>query len=339
MNRRVKKNAKIFRACLLGLLIVALVVAVVTVIRKNQDVKAAMAKAEQTESQVTQANEKIKDYEDQQQSADDELEELRKQLKEAQEAKKKLEKENASLKKQIETLRAKKTAEKKNLSNNKTASSKTKGKSNAEKVCYLTFDDGPSENTLKILKVLDQYDAKATFFVINSSHLDYITKIHDAGHAVALHSASHNYSKIYKSTDAFFSDLERISDKVEELLDFKPTMFRFPGGSSNTVSKKYCKGIMTKLTSMAADRGYSYFDWNVDSGDASGSNPRVTYIRGNVLRGAKNKNSICVLMHDTTAKTNTVKALPGIIEGLQKMGFTCKALTPEVTGFHHGINN
>ena len=115
---------------------------------------------------------------------------------------------------------------------------------------------------------------------------------------------------------------------------------RFPGGSSNKVSAKYCGGIMTRLVSLVQERGYSYFDWNVASGDADSNTPSYTYIRNNVLNSAKNKNSACVLMHDSSAKTTTVQALPEIIEGLMAMGYRFEALTPDTYGYHHrNLNN
>ena len=97
---------------------------------------------------------------------------------------------------------------------------------------------------------------------------------------------------------------------------------------------------MTQLVTLVQQKGYSYFDWNISSGDADSATPSYTYIRNNVLNNARNKNSICVLMHDAAAKTTTVQALPEIIEGLTKMGFRFEALTPETYGYHHQkLNN
>ncbi len=343
-KRIMSKSAKIAIISVMVLLAAALSATVVLLVRENQSVTAAMAQVNQNESRVAEANEKIKEYEEQiarqEQESADETAKLQKKLKEAEAAKKKLEEENAALKKEIETLKAQKKAKTQNLVLNKSGNSVGQSAApDGERICYLTFDDGPSDNTLAILKVLAQYDAKATFFVINSSKLDYVQNIVEAGHSVGLHTASHKYDKIYTGTDAFFADLKKVSDRVEKICGEKSMLIRFPGGSSNLVSKKYSAGIMTKLTGMVTEKGYAYFDWNVDSGDADAANPRVAYIRNHVLNGAKNKNSICVLMHDAKAKTNTVKALPEIIEGLQKMGYTFQALTPESYGYHHHINN
>ncbi len=210
----------------------------------------------------------------------------------------------------------------------------------AKKVCYLTFDDGPSENTLKILEVLRRYNAKATFFVIGAGKLDYVKNIHDEGHTVALHSNTHSYKQIYTSTDAFFQDLETIRSRVEAITGEKTVLMRFPGGSSNTVSKSYCAGVMTELTRMVEERGYFYFDWNVDSGDASGNNIPASKLVGHIKALDYNQyGDICVLCHDAAAKSTTVEALPEMIEYLSAQGYVFEGLTPSSRGFHQGVNN
>lgn len=212
--------------------------------------------------------------------------------------------------------------------------------SKTNKVCYLTFDDGPSDNTLKVLEVLKAYNVKATFFVIKNSKASYIKNIAAHGHTVGLHTATHSYPQIYKSEEAYFTDLKAISDTVEGQIGIKSNIIRFPGGSSNKISADYSKGLMTKLTKSVTDKGYFYFDWNVDSGDASGNNIRYTVIRDNVLKAANGNGSICVLMHDTSAKSTTVQALPSIIEGLTSKGYRFAALDETSFGFRHGqLNN
>ncbi len=207
------------------------------------------------------------------------------------------------------------------------------------KVCYLTFDDGPSDRTLEILDILDDYNAKATFFVIGSAKLQYLPKIAQKGHAIGLHSNTHKYASIYKSTDAYFKDLNALSEKVYDITGIHSKIIRFPGGSSNGVSKKYNKGIMTRLTSQVQIKGYAYFDWNVDSTDASGTNVPAKNIVNSVLTAAAKKNSICVLMHDTSSKKTTVEALPEILKGLKAMGYRFEVLDETVYGYHHTVKN
>ena len=207
------------------------------------------------------------------------------------------------------------------------------------KVAYLTFDDGPSENTLKVLKILKEYNAKATFFVIGEANLDYTKNIIADGHVVALHTDTHEYGQIYRSTDAFFKDLDAISKKVEKACGVKSMLTRFPGGSSNTISKNWAQGIMTELTEMIQDKGYKYFDWNVDSGDASGMNVPASTIVSNVKSQSSGVNRICVLFHDTAAKNTTVEALPEIMEYLKSEGYAFEVLKKTSDGFHMDVNN
>lgn len=207
------------------------------------------------------------------------------------------------------------------------------------KVAYLTFDDGPSLNTPKILNILKEKNAVATFFVINSKHNEYIPEIVKSGNAIGLHTYSHSYSSIYSSEQAYFDDLNAVSNLVKELSGVESKVIRFPGGSSNTVSAKYSPGLMTKLADEVGKRGYAYFDWNVDSSDASARTAPAQKIIDSVLGGTKNMKRICVLMHDSGEKTTTVDALPYIIDGLRSQGYTLEVLTESTEPFHHGIRN
>lgn len=205
---------------------------------------------------------------------------------------------------------------------------------------YLTFDDGPSKNTPKILDILDKYNVKATFFVIYSK--DYTStykEIVERGHTLALHSYTHEYSKIYKSQTAYFDDLDKLNEYVNGLTGVSPKIIRFPGGSSNTVSRKYCSGIMTTLTKEVENRGYKYFDWNVDSGDADGNTVPADTLVKNVKARLGSYPHACILMHDAHAKTTTVEALPRIIEYLQSCGYEILPLTEDTPPIHHTVNN
>ena len=328
-----KSASNIILTCVIFVLVGALICSLVVIRKKDGYISSVKSQISENASKIETAEAKISEYEKQIAEKDKVNTEISSQLEKFKSEKKKLEDENAALKQKIETLSAKKSGQ------SATAMSSQATVPSGSKVCYLTFDDGPSKNTPKILEILKKYNAKATFFVINSADIGYVKNIHDAGHTVGLHTATHNYSQIYSSIDAYFKDLQQISDKVESIIGIKPTVMRFPGGSSNQVSARYCKGIMTKLVTLVPQKGYSYFDWNVSSGDADKNTPSYTYIRNNVLNAAKNKNSICVLMHDAAAKTTTVQALPEIIEGLTKMGYTFEALTPESYGYHHKPTN
>ncbi len=200
------------------------------------------------------------------------------------------------------------------------------------KVCYLTFDDGPSENTRKILDILARYDVKATWFVIGTSgHLDYAKDIWAAGHQIGLHTWDHEYDVVYASDAAFWNSIEKIGDAVAAEIGTKPTLIRFPGGSVND----YNRSLYQQLCTEAGEKGYHYFDWNVSSGDASPRGLSADEIYGNVTGNAADKNSACVLMHDTEAKGTTVEALPRMIEWFKANGYEFDVLQADSFGYHY----
>ena len=202
---------------------------------------------------------------------------------------------------------------------------------------YLTFDDGCSGETDQILDTLDAYDAKATFFVINGQDNEKLKDIQARGHSIGLHSYSHKYDEIYASEDAYFSDLNKISDVVYEQTGLRPDIIRFPGGSSNGVSS-FNPGIMTRLTQAVQDKGYQYFDWNVDSTDASGNGVPADQIVSNATNVIGLEDAI-VLCHDTDMKPTTAQALPAIIDAYYDAGYVCKGLTKDSYPSHHTVNN
>ena len=210
-----------------------------------------------------------------------------------------------------------------------------------KKTIYLTFDDGPSSTiTPGILKILKEKGVKATFFVINkSSNLDYLIKQeYNEGHTVALHSYTHNYQTIYSSSQAYFDDLNKISNKVKSLIGIESKIIRFPGGASNTVSKKYSKGIMTYLTNEVVARGYHYFDWNVGSGDAGGSNTKEQVYKSVVNNLNPNRSNV-VLMHDFENNYKTLNALSDIIDYGLANGYTFLPIDMSTPLVVHGVNN
>lgn len=206
-----------------------------------------------------------------------------------------------------------------------------------EKVVYLTLDDGPSPNTQPVLDILDRYHVKATFFVTNGmpQYSYMIKEAYDRGHTIGLHTYSHDYAAVYASQDAYFKDLEAIGEVVKEQIGYVPCFIRFPGGSSNTVSKKYTPGIMTALAQEVHNRGYQYYDWNASSGD--GGVLTTEELVNNAI--SFKENNIILLSHDSAAKQTTVEALPRIIEHFQSLGYEFRALDRNTYVPHHGINN
>ncbi|MCI8900365.1 MAG: polysaccharide deacetylase [Lachnospiraceae bacterium] len=176
---------------------------------------------------------------------------------------------------------------------------------------YLTFDDGPSANTERILDILDQYGVKATFFVVGKEgYAEQYRRIVDDGHTLAMHSYSHKYSEIYASVDAYRADLAKLHDFLYELTGEDCNIVRFPGGSSNTISRV----DMWELIDYLKREDMVYFDWNVSSGDATGDRKSADQIARNVLDSIGQFNNAVVLFHDAPGKDSTVDALPAIIE-------------------------
>ena len=206
------------------------------------------------------------------------------------------------------------------------------------KTIYLTFDDGPDVHTQKLLDVLAKYNVKVTFFVVNTSRIGMLKQIADAGHAIGIHSVTHDYSEIYASEDAFFADLYKMQGIIEQQVGYKTWLMRFPGGSSNRVSKQYDGGIkiMSRLTKSVVDQGFYYYDWNVDSNDAGGAKTADEVFR-NVTSGCAKRTNSVVLQHDI--KDFSVDAVERIIKWGLDNGFTFDKLSPDAPSCHHSLNN
>lgn len=200
-----------------------------------------------------------------------------------------------------------------------------------KKIAYLTFDDGPSANTIPILDFLKANHIKATFFVLKKEGYDDIYKrIVDEGHTIALHSSTHDYAQIYQNVDTFMNDMNTLSEHIKKLTGVETKIMRFPGGSNNRVSHRYGgSDVMSKIIPTVEEAGLVYYDWNVDSQDAAKGVQDTQVIINSVLSQAKYNNNAVILMHDAAAKTTTVKALPSIVEGLKEQGFVFEALTTE----------
>ena len=209
-------------------------------------------------------------------------------------------------------------------------------------VIYLTFDDGPSSYTIQALNILDKYQIKATFFVTGLGSDDAIKEEYQRGHTVGLHTYTHKWD-IYSSIDSYFNDLNTISDRVYNITGQRSMIIRFPGGSSNTVSRKYSTGIMTKLTSEVLDRGYHYFDWNVSVGDAGGcvnqstNDLKKSCVLKNFKAGLSKSRSNIVLMHDI--KKYTIDALDDMIKYAISEGYTFAPITMDTEQIHMRVNN
>ena len=216
----------------------------------------------------------------------------------------------------------------------------TLGSENAPGVIYLTFDDGPSETyTRIILDTLSKYGVKATFFIVpNKPNLYYLIKEeYESGHSIGIHSMSHTYSQVYASDQSVYDDIAAVNEVIKNITGNYSYLYRYPGGSSNTVSKNYSIGIISRTASELHNRGYHYFDWNVSSGDASGGTHTADEIANNVIRYLSKSRYNVVLMHDT--HSYTAYALEKVIEYGIANGYTFAPITMNTKENHHGIAN
>ena len=207
-----------------------------------------------------------------------------------------------------------------------------------KKIIYLTFDDGPGRYTEELLKILDDHKVLATFFVTAAykDYQDLIGKEYSAGHSVGVHTATHEYSEIYASTDAYWADFNKMQDIIQEQTGCRTDIFRFPGGASNTVSANYSKGIMSELAKQSSEKGYIYGDWNVTSGDA-GDTTDSEVLYQNMMKGIHTYENSFILCHDI--KDFTIATMDRFITDALKEGYTFLPITSESRTCHHGINN
>ena len=199
--------------------------------------------------------------------------------------------------------------------------------SGQEKRCYLTFDDGPTENiTPQILDVLRRYNVKATFFEVGSlikANPDVARRVYEEGHLIANHSNGHNYEKLYASTESFINEInecyEIIKSVTGEAEPFK--LMRFPGGSYKSSADSYSP-VKQECKTVLKENGFYYCDWNSLTGDAEGKKKNATELLAYLKQNLDTSESTVVLMHDAAAKQNTADALASVIEYLMSEGYT-----------------
>lgn len=209
------------------------------------------------------------------------------------------------------------------------------GKKNGKKEVFLTFDDGPSENTTEILEILNKYDVHGTFFVLGSNlkgvNQNYLKDIYNSGNAIGNHTYSHEYKKIYPNNKVnvktFMNEVEKTNKISRDILgeEFNTSVVRMPGGY---VSRKYHKDTnLGELNKAFEKEKIVSIDWNVDSADSSGIGVPSERIVSSTIKGIGNLEDVVVLMHDTESKGTTVQALPKIIEYFQKNGYDFKVIS------------
>ena len=205
----------------------------------------------------------------------------------------------------------------------------------AEKTIYLTFDDGPSANTDKVLDELDKCGVKATFFVYpGSKNLDSVKtrllEIAKRGHAIAIHTWTHKYDVVYKSVDAYLADMDKVARLIYETKGIRPCVYRFPGGTTNARAKNVNRAILDEMER----RGFACFDWNSSTQDAEGKPFTPSQLADNAIKSYGSKQRVIVLAHDGGGQKNTPYAVAKMVQVATERGFkfalldnSCKDMT------------
>ncbi len=208
-----------------------------------------------------------------------------------------------------------------------------------QRIMYLTFEDGPGPYTQDILNILDDYHIKATFFVtgLNNDYTHLLKTVSAEGHMLGLHSFSHDCTEIYSSVEAYFTDLGKISSLVKKETNTVSDFIRFPLNTDNTESLSYDTAIIAKLHEHCENLGYTYYDWNVDSGD---EDPDLTAdeIYENVIQKVQGKDKVMLRMHDGNTQKATKEALPRILKELVRQGWEFRIIDDSTETFHQNLD-
>ncbi len=204
------------------------------------------------------------------------------------------------------------------------------GKENISKIyhsdtkrAFLTFDDGPSSVTSKILDTLKQENIKASFFVLGSNvevRPEMVKRMYDEGHFIGIHGTSHVYSQIYQSPQSVLDEYNMCNEKIKNALgeqEYNPHLFRFPGGLAGG---KYAE-VKAQAKELLLQNNIEHVDWNALNGDAETNKLSSEFEMKRLQETTAGKNSVVILMHDAQAKSVTADTLPQIISYLKEQGY------------------
>ena len=295
-SKNTKKSKMAKRVVLMSLItcvmFIALVVMAIGFIKVKSDIK-------QNADKVKELNKSKDSYSKELESVNNEKDDLNKKVTELESEKESLADKNAELESVMTAQGIKE----------KVAADK--------KIVYLTFDDGPSDLTPQFLDTLDSYGVNATFFVTyQPQHEDIYKDTIARGNSIQIHTASHDYDKVYASEEAYIADFNEIFEYVKNVTGTTPNYFRFPGGSTNSYGKSIVKSIAKDMKT----NGYDFVDWNVSVGDGSAKATKDSII-AKIQAESEGKNHIVMLAHDSGTKTETLAALPEIIEYYKANGY------------------
>ncbi len=195
---------------------------------------------------------------------------------------------------------------------------------------FLTFDDGPGAGTELVLDTLKKHGIKATFFVVGNRLTDdtapLLKRMIEEGHTVGVHTDCHQYKTIYASVEAYLTDFNAVYQKIYDYTGVYPTIFRFPGGSVNSFNKATYRQIIAEMKA----RGFTYYDWNISTGDAT-VGATADSIYAGAVAGLKYKDTgrnAILLAHDINE--TSAGQMDAIITAYEEAGFSFAPLSPIV---------
>lgn len=206
------------------------------------------------------------------------------------------------------------------------------------KVAYLTFDDGPSVLTEQYLDILDRHQVKATFFLIGQQiegeMKDIVRREIKEGHEIGIHTFTHESGEIYQSADAYYRDVCRVRDLLQEEFQYTPTLWRFPWGSANC----YICNYKTEIVDRLREEKLEYVDWNV-SGEDSVGYPTCSSIIQNIRKDCFQMEEPVILMHDSGSNQATLDSLETVITMLEEAGYHFATVSERKKYCHFGEYN
>lgn len=188
-----------------------------------------------------------------------------------------------------------------------------------EKIAYITFDDGPSRYTNKIIDILDENHVKGTFFMINDNMMVFknvVRRMDSEGHGTGFHGVTHDINELYKTEDSAIEEFRTCSETFYKITGKKSRLVRIPFGS-----KPY---MLENIYEKFVDEGFLVWDWTIDTEDWKSSEDQIV---SNILYYARESDEIVILLHENQ---RTVDCLNNIIAILKERGYDIRPITEDV---------
>ena len=178
------------------------------------------------------------------------------------------------------------------------------------KVVYLTIDDGPSEYTDEIIKILNKNNVKATFFMINNNMQAYpeqVKNIVKNGNTAGFHSVTHDIHKLYVSKTSAKEEFDTNQATFKKITGQTSKVIRLPFGSKPYTPRASYNALV--------DSGYKLWDWTLDTEDWRSTSSQIME---NVKKYSSGSDNVVLLMHE---RKQTVEILDEMIKYLKSEGF------------------